>query len=355
MRKRTPSLFPVSNPSTRRRFLGGAAGLGAGLTLGTAGCAAPSTAADTNKLRLAYEGPPETGQGIASRIFTEELERISGGAMSVQEYPSSQLGGEGELLPKVMAGDLDIVVSSTANASQICPPSSIFSLHFIFDDRDDVLNVVRDDSIVDAYREMVSKVVDGAHPLTLFTLPLRNLYGTEPIRSVEELHQQKIRIQATRTESIIFAEYGAQTVQMSFTELYTALQTGVVDLAENAVAYYALNGHNEISPVMSVTHHEGNVQVLWISDHTWDSLSDSQRDWIAAAASTVNQEQPVADFDAEEQFVKEYKEAGTEFVEDIDRESFRQVSAPMQDELADELGPDAVRILRMIRRITGDS
>lgn len=341
---------------TRRGFLAlaGVAGVGA-VGTGTSGCAPEAAVAGVPALRFAFEGPPETGQGIAANIFQKALEKASGGALTVVQYPSSQLGGEAQLLPKIRAGDIDITISSTANASQIVPPSGVFSLHYLFHDRADVENVVHDDRIKAAYISMVKRNVDGAHPLTLFSLPLRNLYGTEPIHEVGQLAGKKIRVQATSTESVTFGRYGAQTVQMSFTELYTALQTGVVDMAENAIAYYGLNGHQEVCPIMSMTGHEGNLQVLWVSDRTWESLSARQRGWVAEAAAEVNAKQPAADFEAEKKFRKEYAAGGVTFVEDVDTQSFARVSVPLHDELAEELGPDAVRILQHVRRVTGEA
>ena len=95
-----------------------------------------------------------------------------------------------------------------------------------------------DQRINDLYSEMTRAVVDGGHALTLYSSPLRNFYSRDTeVRSVDDIQNQKIRVQATRTEDITFAAYGAQTVHMQFSEVFTSLQTGVIDMAENALMY----------------------------------------------------------------------------------------------------------------------
>ena len=100
------------------------------------------------------------------------------------------------------------------------------------------------------------------------------------VRSVDDLRGQKVRVQATRTEDITFAEYGAQTVHMQFSEIYTSLQTGVIDMAENALMYYGAAGHYDVAPIMSLTEHEGNTQIIWVTDKAWNSMSEEEKGWV---------------------------------------------------------------------------
>ncbi len=90
----------------------------------------------------------------------------------------------------------------------------------------------------------------------------------------------------------MFPAYGAQTVHMPFGSVYTSLQTGVVDVAENGVNVYLANKHYEVAPVLSMTEHEANNSFVWISDKLWNSLPAEQKDWVQAAADEVNKTQP---------------------------------------------------------------
>ena len=130
--------------------------------------------------------------------------------------------------------------------------------------------------------------VDGGQALTLYASPLRNIYSRDTeVRSVDDIRDKKMRVQATRTEDITFAAYGAQTVHMQFSEIFTSLQTGVIDMAENALMYYGAAGHYDVAPIMSVTEHEANTQIIWVTDKAWNSLSEEEKGWVQAAADEV--------------------------------------------------------------------
>ena len=93
-------------------------------------------------------------------------------------------------------------------------------------------------------------------------------------QKVADLKGVKMRVQATVTEDTLFPAYGAQVVHMPFGEVYTSLQTGVVDMAENGINNYLVNKHYEPAPVLSLTEHEANNAVLFVSDKVWSSLTD---------------------------------------------------------------------------------
>lgn len=302
---------------------------------------------------FAYEGPEGTAQQIAADIFGEALEEASGGALAIEQFPAGQLGGEPDLLEKVRSGDLDFIISSTANAAAIAPESGVMSLHYLMGSAEEAIAVFSDEGVNQAYKEMAEEEVDGARPLTLFMLPLRNMYGNEEVRSIEDIKGKKIRVQATATEDAIFGAYGAQTVHMAFPELYSALQTGVVEMAENAVTYYGLNKHYEVAPIMSITEHEANGQVIWVSDNTFDNLDPAAQEAVEAAAEKVRQEQPSKAIELQGELQAKYEEMGVQFVTDVDKSGFQEISVPMQDDIAEDLGPNAVKILEQIRKVTG--
>src|SRR5205085_1882381 len=113
--------------------------------------------------------------------------------------------------------------------------------------------------------------VRGSHAIGLATLGLRSLYGGKEIRRVDDLRGLKVRVQATATEDTMFPAYRAQAVHMPFAGVYTSLQTGVVDLAENGISVYLQSRHYEVAPVLSLTEHEANTGLMWISDRLWSS------------------------------------------------------------------------------------
>ena len=120
---------------------------------------------------------------------------------------------------------------------------------------------------------MIKDSVQGAQVLGLMTMGMRNMYSKKEIKSVDDVKGQKVRVQATKTEDTHFPAYGAQTVHMPFGEVYTSLQTGVVNVAENGVNVYLANKHYEVAPILSMTEHEANNNCIWVSDKTWNSLT----------------------------------------------------------------------------------
>ena len=120
---------------------------------------------------------------------------------------------------------------------------------------------------------MIKDSVQGAQVLGLMTMGMRNMYSKKEIHSVADIKGEKVRVQATKTEDTHFPAYGAQTVHMPFGEVYTSLQTGVVNVAENGVNVYMANKHYEVAPVLSMTEHEANNNCIWVSDKTWNSLT----------------------------------------------------------------------------------
>ena len=127
---------------------------------------------------------------------------------------------------------------------------------------------------------MIDDTVQGIHVIGLGTQGFRHLYGKKEVHKVEDLKGYKVRVQATATEDTMFAAYGAQTVHMPFGSVYTSLQTGVMDFGENAVNVYLINKHYEVAPVLSMTEHEANNAILWISDKLWQSLNADQKKWV---------------------------------------------------------------------------
>jgi TRAP-type transport system periplasmic protein len=146
--------------------------------------------------------------------------------------------------------------------------------------------------LIAAVRELFDETVKNGHVLALATLGLRDLYGKKEVQRVGDLAAENVRVQATPTEDTIFPACGAQTVHMPFGSVYTSLQTGVVNFAENGVNVYDSNKHYEVAPVLSMTEHEANNSVVWVSDKLWKSLTDEQKGWVQAAASAVGQNEP---------------------------------------------------------------
>lgn len=307
--------------------------------------------AQTKKFTFAYDQPKTTAYGIAADTFNAKLMELSGGKLGTDQFPGAQLGQEPVVLQKIRSGDIDFAITSTANASTVAPQSGVFSLHFIFRDAEHLANVLADPTIVAAYRAMISESVQGARAMALMTMGFRNIYAKKEIKSIDDLKGVKIRVQATKTEDTHFPAYGTQTVHMPFGEVYTSLQTGVIGAAENGVNVYLSNKHYEVAPIMSLTEHEANNNCVWISEKTWNSLSEQEKGWVQAAAEEIGKTVPRKALALEKESGERLKKLGVKLVEGVDKSAMMTAAKPIQDQLATELGPHAVKILELVRNV----
>jgi tripartite ATP-independent transporter DctP family solute receptor len=313
--------------------------------------AASAGAQEVKHYRFAYDQPRNTGYSVAGDLFADKLKELSKGTMLIDQYPGAQLGQEPQILQLVKAGDIEFAIVSSANTATVSPQAGVMSLHFLFRDENHVIKALADPKVIDAIKAMIDETVQGMHVIATGSQGVRNMYSKKEIRKVEDIKGLKIRVQATATEDLMFPAYGAQTVHMPFGSVYTSLQTGVMDVAENSVNVYLVNKHYEVAPVLNLTEHEANNALVFVSDKLWQSLNAQQKQWVLTAADEISQKEPKAAFDLERTAAVKLKSIGVKIVTDIDKASFTKIADPYLDKLAKELGPHAEKIKNLIRAI----
>ena len=310
-----------------------------------------ASAQEVKQYRFAYDQPRTTGYGVLCDIFADKLKQLSKGTMIIDQYPGAQLGQEPQVLQLVKSGDVEFCISSSANAATLSPQAGVMSMHYLFRSEAHLIKAIADPEVSKAVKAMIAETVQGARVIALATLGLRSVYAKREIRSIGDIKGLKVRVQATPTEDTTFPAYGAQIVHMPFGSVYTSLQTGVVDVAENGVNVYLANKHYEVAPVLSMTEHEANNSLVWVSDKLWNSLSGEQQGWVQAAADEVNRSQPAKAMELEHQSAEKLKSIGVKVVTDVDKSGFIAVADPLLDKLAHDLGPHAEKIKNLIRSI----
>src|SRR6266436_6791401 len=328
-----------------RRILGAVVAVSAIVMAATAG------AQDVKHYRFAYDQPKPTGYGILGDIFSDKLKELSKGTMLIDQYPGAQLGQEPQVLQLVKSGDVEFCISSSANAATLSPQAGVMSMHFLFRSEAHLVKAMADPEVSKAVKAMIADTVQGARVIALATLGLRNMYSKREIKNIGDMKGLKVRVQATPTEDTMFPAYGAQIVHMPFGSVYTSLQTGVVDVAENGVNVNLANKHYEVAPVLSMTEHEANNSLVWVSDKLWNSLTPEQQGWVQAAADEVNKKQPAKAIELEHQSQEKLKSIGVKIVTEVDKAGFTAMADPYLDQLAKGLGPHAEKIKNLIRAI----
>jgi tripartite ATP-independent transporter DctP family solute receptor len=312
---------------------------------------ASAGAQEAKHYRFAHDQQLNSGYSVAYDIFSARLKELSKGTMLVDQYPGAQLGQEPQILQLVKSGDVDFAIVSSANTSTISPQAGVMSLHFLFRNEDHIVKALADEKVFAAIRDMIDDTVQGIHAIGLGTQGFRYMYGRKEVHKVDDLRGYKVRVQATATEDAMFPAYGAQTVHMPFGSVYTSLQTGVVDFAENGENVYLINRHYEVAPVLSLTEHEANNAIVWISDKLWQSLSPEQKQWVMTAARDVSIQEPKRGFDLEHAAGAKLEKMGVKIVRDVDKAGFQKIADPYLDKLAHDLGPHAERVKDLIRAI----
>jgi TRAP-type transport system periplasmic protein len=312
---------------------------------------ASAPAQDVKHYRFAHDQQLNTGYSVAYDMFSAKLKELSKGTMLVDQYPGAQLGQEPQLLQLVKAGDIEFAIVSSANTATISPQAGVMSLHFLFRNADHVVKSLADKQVIAAIKAMIDETTQGLHVIATGSQGVRNIYSKKEIHNVGDLKGVKIRVQATATEDAIFPAYGAQTVHMPFGSVYTSLQTGVVDAAENSVNVYLVNKHYEVAPVLNITEHEANNALVYVSDKAWQSFTPEQKQWVQTAADEISAREPAKAFELEKAAAVKLKSLGVKIVEDVDKKTFSTLSDPYLDKLAKELGPHAEKIKNLIRSI----
>jgi TRAP-type transport system periplasmic protein len=310
-----------------------------------------ASAQDVKHYRFAYDQPRNTGYSIAGDLFADKLKELSKGSMIIDQYPGAQLGQEPQLLQLVKSGDIEFAIISSANTATISPQAGVMSLHFLFRNEAHVVKALADPQVFEELKTMIDETTQGLHVVATGSQGVRHMYSKREIHNVGDIKGLKVRVQATATEDTMFPAYGAQTVHMPFGSVYTSLQTGVMDVAENSINVYLVNKHYEVAPVLSITEHEANNALVFVSDKLWQSLSAEQKGWVTTAANEISAKEPAKAFDLERTAATKLKSLGVKIVDDVDKKSFIAIADPYLDKLAKELGPHAEKIKNLIRAV----
>jgi tripartite ATP-independent transporter DctP family solute receptor len=261
----------------------------------------------------------------------KKLEDATKGRLSIQMYPAMQLGGEKEMIEQAQVGALAIARISVGPMGPIVPELNVFNLPFMF--RDDAhMEKVIDGPIGD---EMLQKLTDSKANLVglcWMNAGTRNVYNSKkPITSVEDLKGLKIRMMGNPVFVDTMNSLGGNGVAMGFDQLINAMQTGVVDGAENNYPTYESGQHYRYAKYYSKTGHLMIPEILVFSKRTWATLSKDDQALILKVAKEAQQEQRKLWYEMEEKSIKQIRDAGIEIVKIDDKKPFQDAVKPVWD------------------------
>ena len=290
--------------------------------------ATAASAADKVTLKLAHNLERSHVVHRAFEAMAKDVKTLSNGTMTIRIYPSSQMGNARETMELLQNGALDMTKGSASDLESFDNIYAIYNLPFLFHDQTHFNTVV----FGDIGKEIMASTKErGFFALSAYVAGTRSFYAKKPITKPDDLKGLKIRVQPSPTTIKMIELMGGSPTPVSFGEVYTAMQQGVVDGAENNVPSWVQTRHIEIAKVFSEDEHASIPDFLVIATKTWDALTPAQQQILATAASNsqVYQQKLWDEIDAQTR--AQAKAMGGEIIK-VDKAPFRAAVQPLFDD-----------------------
>lgn len=284
-------------------------------------------------------------------FMAEDLARRSSGKLRLEIYPDEQLGPERELIEMLQIGSLGMTKVSTGVLESFSPKMTVFSLPYLFKDREHFWRVL--DGPVG------EELLDVSLPFNLkgigyYDAGARSFYinkkSGRSVRRPEDLYGLSIRVMKSRTAVRMIEVLGANPVPIPFGELYSALDTGTVDGAENNPPSLHTSRQYEVSSTYSLNEHTFVPDILIMSLDTWKRLSPDEQRWVKESARASSQHQRELWGRAEAEAMSEMEKYGLKIVGDVDKEAFRQKATAMYQD-REYQSPEIQDLIRRISEV----
>lgn len=293
------------------------------------GLALAGPAAAKTTLRLGHGLAKGHPVDVSLEEFAKLVRERSKGDLDVKVFPAGQLGQQRELIEQMQNGALDLVHANASPLAAFEPSYGVYDMPFLFRDGDHFFKVVEGPVGEEILQASRPKAFVG---LAYYDNGTRSFYARKPLPKPEDLKGLKIRVQPGPIATRMINLLGATATPLAWGEVYTALQAGVVDAAENNVTALTLARHGEVMKVYTRDEHTRVPDVVMIATATLDRLKPEQQELLRKAArdsATAHNARWKAELDkAEGEAVK----MGVTFVE-ADKAAYRKVVQPMYDDL----------------------
>ncbi len=300
------------------------------LLLLTFGC---SSKTEVKELKLAHgldvSHPVHTGMVY----MADRLAEISDGQMTIKIYPSGQLGNERECLELLQIGSLSLTKVSAAIVENFAPKFRVLGLPYLFESKEHMFSVL-DGPIGEGLLEEGEKY--RFRGLCYYDAGSRSFYTKDrPVQTPDDLSGLKIRVMKSNTAMNMVSQLGGSPTPISFGELYTALQQGVVDGAENNPPSFYSSRHYEVCKYYSLDEHTSVPDVLLVSLEWWNNMTPQEQQWLKQAALESVPFQRKEWEKSVKESLAAVEEAGVEIIRP-DKSRFSSMVGPIYDSYKDQ-------------------
>lgn len=262
--------------------------------------------------------------------FEEYVESRLGDKYDIQIFPNELLGSSVKAIELVQTGAIDYAVASTGNLETFDDIYQIFSIPYLFDGVELYHKVMEDKNFTDNIYTATEEA--GFETVAWLDAGTRNFYATTPIKKPEDLKGKKIRVQQSPTNVKMMSAFGSAAAPMSFGEVYTAIQQGVIDGAENNELALTNNKHGEVAKYYTYNRHQMVPDMLIANVRFLDSLSEEERKIFDEAASLCTEVERENWDKQVNEAINQAKNMGVEFIE-TDIKPFKEKVLSLHDEL----------------------
>ncbi|SKA12633.1 TRAP transporter substrate-binding protein [Consotaella salsifontis] len=301
--------------------------------------------AEARNLRLSHNQGEDHPVHKSMQWMADRVSELTGGDLTIEIYPSSQLGTQRESVELVQTGALDMAKTNASELEAFDPIYAVFNVPYVFADRDHFYKVITGKPGKEILQHSRDKGFIG---LTYYDGGARSFYANKAINTPADLKGLKVRVQPSPSAIRMIELLGGSATPLPYGELYTALQQGVVDAAENNETALTNSRHGEVAKIFSEDEHTRIPDVLVISTFTWDSLTpDEQKALQQAADESLAFHKDLWAKDIEKARETAKNEMNVEFKE-VDKEPFRKATQPFYDEVAGQ-SEETANLLKEIR------
>src|SRR5262245_18704967 len=285
---------------------------------------------------------------VAVEHFGDKLAKATNGRITVQMYASMQLGGEKEAIEQAQIGAIQLARVSVGALGPVVSDLNVFNLPFLF------RNTAHMQKVIDGAigQELLDKVTGNANAglvgLCWMDAGARSVYDTRrPIKSIADLKGLKVRVMGNPMFVDMMNALGGNGVAMGYDQVFSALQTGVVDGAENNPPSFVFDNHYQVAKYYTLTEHLIVPEILVLSRKTWDALTAEDRELVKKFAREAQAEERVLWAAYEKQALDKAKASGIEIIEIADKAPFQAAVKPVWD----KYGPRFAELIKRIQAV----
>ncbi|WP_339193375.1 DctP family TRAP transporter solute-binding subunit [Aeribacillus sp. FSL W8-0870] len=301
-----------------------------------------SKSSETKIMKLAVATTKERSLSKGLYKFGEIVEKETNGSIKVEVYPDGQLGGDLEVFEGLKMGSIQGSTMSNGPIASFAPRFNVLDLPFLFKDRETAYKVLDGEIGQELMKDLEGTGVIG---INYWENGFRHLTNNvKEVKSVDDIKGLKIRTLENKLHIDLWKELGANPVPMAFTELFTALEQGVVDGQENPVGNVAANKMYEVQKYITKTGHVYNASPFLISEKFWKTLSSEEQEIIKKAAEEAKEYQRQLNAEEDEKLFKEIEKEGMVVTEltDEQKQAFIDKVQPIYKKYGKEFGEDLV-------------